>query len=157
MHCTFHISCTIIVFVNAGVVETIYNLSFFYCSNISNDCTETFFNRLEKKQLFKSLTYAFLAVAIVAKGHRPDFNNGPGGYSNNGRILASSIYSNLTRIMVQFWPPGVYWSLTRIMVPPQAIPFCIKWRHSCSSLLLRLSWLFPYLANGHRLDFNNGK
>ena len=55
--------------------------------------------------LFMSPTYGFLAGAILAKGCRPDFNNGLRGDSNSGPIL----------------PPGVYSSLTRIMAPPQAI------------------------------------
>ena len=45
-------------------------------------------------------------VPYLAKGHRPDFNNGQEGYSNNGRILASEVYLN---------PAG-------IMAPPQSIP-----------------------------------
>ena len=49
--------------------------------------------------------YGFLAGAILAKGCRPDVNNGLRGDSNSGPILAPSIYS----------------SLTRIMAPPQAI------------------------------------
>ena len=56
--------------------------------------------------LFMSPTYGFLAGAILAKGSRPDFNNGLRGDSNSGPILA----------------PGVYSSLTRIMASPQAIP-----------------------------------
>ena len=52
------------------------------------------------------LLMLFWQVPYLGKGHRPDFNNSPGGYSNNGRILTSGVYSNLTRIMA----------------PPQAIP-----------------------------------
>ena len=50
-------------------------------------------------------------LPYLAKGHKPDFNNGKGGYSNNGRIVAPH--------------PSVCSSSTRIMAPPQAIPiFC---------------------------------
>ena len=74
-------------------------------------------------KLFKSPTYAFLAVANLAKDHRPDFNNGPGDYSNNGRTLTPwrlfESDSNNSRILP---PSGVYFSPTRIMAPPQAIP-----------------------------------
>ena len=56
--------------------------------------------------LFRSPTYGFLMGAILAKGCRPDFNNGLRGDLNSGAILA----------------PGVYLGLTLIMAPPQAIP-----------------------------------
>ena len=45
--------------------------------------------------LFMSPTYGFLAGAILAKGCRPDFNNGLKGDSNSGLILALGVYSSL--------------------------------------------------------------
>ena len=45
-------------------------------------------------------------VPYLPKGCRPDFNNGLGGDSNSGPVLA----------------PSVYLSSTRIMAPPQATP-----------------------------------
>ena len=73
-------------------------------------------------QLFKSPTYAFLAVAMSGQGPQPDFNNGPGDYSNNSHNLATwrlfESDSNNGLILA----PGVYSSQTRIMAPPQAIP-----------------------------------
>ena len=38
-------------------------------------------------------------VPYLAKGCRPDFNNGFRSDSNNGSILAPSVYSSLTQIM----------------------------------------------------------
>ena len=38
-------------------------------------------------------------VPYLAKGCRPDFNNGPGGDSNSGLILFNGVYSSLTRII----------------------------------------------------------
>ena len=35
----------------------------------------------------------------LAKGPRPDFNNGPGDNSNSGSILATGVYSSPIRIM----------------------------------------------------------
>ena len=49
-------------------------------------------------------------VPYLPKGCRPDFNNGLGGDSNSGPVLAS----------------GVYLSPTRIMAPPQATPILFK-------------------------------
>ena len=59
---------------------------------------------------FRSPTYGFLVGAISAKGCRPDFNNGLGGDSNSGPVLA----------------PDVYLGPTRIMAPPQATPILFK-------------------------------
>ena len=39
-------------------------------------------------------------VPYLPKGCRPDFINGLGGDSNSGPVLASGVYSSLTRIMV---------------------------------------------------------
>ena len=72
----------------------------------------------------------------LAKDCRPDFNNGLRGDSNSGPILA----------------PGVYWSPTRIIAPPQAISIL---SYICSCLPLMVSWQVPF-AKGCRLDFNNG-
>ena len=72
----------------------------------------------------------------LAKGCRPDFINGLRGGSNSGPILV----------------PGVYWSLTGIMAPPQTISIL---SYICSCLLLMVSWQVPYPVKGCRLDFNN--
>ena len=72
-------------------------------------------------QLFKFPTYVFLAVAILAKGNRPDFNN--------GRILA---------------PRCLFESDSNNGPLPRPFQVCVKWRHSCSSFLLMFSWLLPY-------------
>ena len=87
--------------------------------------------------LLMSPTYGFLAGAILAKGCRPDFNNGLTGDSNSG----------------PFWAPGVYLSPTRIMALPQVISVL---SYICSCLLLMVSWQVPYLVMGCRPDFNNG-
>ena len=38
-------------------------------------------------------------VPYLPKSCRPDFNDGPGGDSNSGPVLAPSVYSSLTRIV----------------------------------------------------------
>ena len=48
----------------------------------------------KKILLFRSPLYGLLVGAILAKGPRPDFNNGAGDNSNCSRILAPSIYSS---------------------------------------------------------------
>ena len=68
--------------------------------------------------LFMSPIYGFLAGAILAKGCRPDFNNGLKGDSNSGPILA----------------PQRLFSLTRIMPPPQAIPM-LNYKHQLAQKL----------------------
>ena len=75
-------------------------------------------------------------VPYLAKDHRPDCNNSLGGDSNSGHILALGAYSNLTQI-------------------PRPFHFCVRLSYICSSLLLMLSWQVPYLAKGHRPEFNN--
>ena len=96
-------------------------------------------------------------LPYLAKGHRPDFNNGPGGCSNNGLILAPSVYSSLTRIMAAFCPPGVYSSLTRIMAPPpQAILSLCQMEAQLFKSLTYAFLAVAILAKGHRPDFKNG-
>ena len=41
-----------------------------------------------KVHLFRYLTYGLLVGALLAKGPRPDFRNGPLNNFNSGRILA---------------------------------------------------------------------
>ena len=41
-----------------------------------------------------------------------DVNNGPGGDSNSGPILAPGVYSSPTRIVAPILAPGVYLNLT---------------------------------------------
>ena len=53
-------------------------------------------------------------VPYLPKVCRPDFNNGLGGDSNGGSVLAA------------FWPRGVYLSPTRIMVLPGPLQSCIR-------------------------------
>ena len=43
-------------------------------------------------------------MPYLSKGRMSDVNNGPGGDSNSGPILAPSVYSSLTRIVALFWP-----------------------------------------------------
>ena len=63
----------------------------------------------------------------------------------------------VTRIVVPFWPPGVYLSLSRIMAPPRAIPILCQMKiYICSGRLLTVSWWLPYLVKGPTPDFNSG-
>ena len=79
--------------------------------------------------LFLSATFGFLTGVVSGQGLQPDFINGLRGDSNSGPILT----------------PGVYWSLTGIMAPPQAISI-LSYIFSC--LLLMVSWQVPYPAKG---------
>ena len=54
-------------------------------------------------------------VPYLPKGCRPDFNNGLGGDSNSGPILA----------------PGVYLSPTRIIALPRATPILCQVKFTC--------------------------
>ena len=67
-----------------------------------------------------------LWVQYLAKGPRPDFNNGPLNNSNSGRISV----------------PSVHWSLIRIMAPLQAIPILECWRR-LPQLALSPPFWFP--------------
>ena len=80
-------------------------------------------------------------VPYLAKGCRPDFNNGLGGDSNSGPILASR------RLFKSDSNNGP------LSGPSQS---CVRWSYICSRLLLMVSWQVPYLAKGCRPDFNNG-
>ena len=42
-------------------------------------------------------------MPYLSKGRMSDVNNGPGGDSNSGPILATGVYSNPTRIVALFW------------------------------------------------------
>ena len=76
-------------------------------------------------ELHLSSVFLLLLVSwqglYLAKSCRPDFINSLRGDSNSGPILA----------------PGIYWSLTGIMAPPQAISIL---SYICSCLLLMVSW-----------------
>ena len=43
-------------------------------------------------------------MPYLSKGRMSDVNNGPGGDSNSGPILALGVYSSPTRIVTLFWP-----------------------------------------------------
>ena len=49
------------------------------------------------------LLMVFWWVPYLSKGRMSDVNNGPGGDSNSGPILAPGVYLNLTRIMAVPW------------------------------------------------------
>ena len=78
-------------------------------------------------------------VSYLAKGPRPDFNNGSEDKLNYGHILA----------------PGVYSSLTRIMAHLQVILILARWKIFLFRCPLMVSWWVQYLAEDLRLDFNN--
>ena len=65
-------------------------------------------------------------VSYLPKGCRPDFNNGLGGDSNSGPVLA----------------PGVYLSPTRIMAPPWATPILCQMK----SIYLFKSPIYDFLV-----------
>ena len=48
-------------------------------------------------------------MPYLSKGRMSDVNNGPGGDSNSGSILALGIYLNLTRIMAIPW--AIPWAI----------------------------------------------
>ena len=50
------------------------------------------------------LLMVFLWVPYLSKGRMSDVNNGQGGDSNSGHILAPGVYSSATRIVALFWP-----------------------------------------------------
>ena len=51
------------------------------------------------------LLMVFWWVPYLSKGRMSDVNNGPGGDSNSGLILAPGVYLSPTRIVALFWPP----------------------------------------------------
>ena len=59
MHCIFLKNCMIIVFVNAGDVETRYNLSFFYCSKHKKWNVQALFQLIRKNVYGKPLSHLF--------------------------------------------------------------------------------------------------
>ena len=78
----------------------------------------------------------------LIKGPTPDFNNGPGNYSNNGCMFALQCLfeSNLNNS-----PSPSHSNLASDRV------------YICSGLLLMVSWWVPYLSKGCRPDINNGQ
>ena len=50
------------------------------------------------------LLMVFWWVPYLSKGHMSDVNNGSGGDSNSGTILAPGVCSSPTRIWALFWP-----------------------------------------------------
>ena len=78
-------------------------------------------------------------VPHLAKGCRPNFNNGLRGDPNSGPIL----------------PPRVYSSLTRIMAPLQAISILHQMELHLFMSPTYVFWNVPYLAKGCRPDFKN--
>ena len=55
------------------------------------------------------LLMVFWWVPYLSKGCMSDVNNGPGGDSNSGPILAPGVYSSPTRIVALFWPMAFIW------------------------------------------------
>ena len=71
-------------------------------------------------------------VPYLPKGCRPDFNNGLGGDSNSGPVLA----------------PGVYLSPTRIMAPLQATPILCQMK----SIYLFKSPIYDFNTDVNKLE-----
>ena len=78
-------------------------------------------------------------VPYLAKGPRPDFNNCPWDNLNSGRILAPSVYSNLTKIMA----------------PLQVIPVLVRWKMYLSRSLIWAPGGCSIWPRAPRPDFNN--
>ena len=66
--------------------------------------------------------------ALLAKGYRPDINNGPGGHSNSAQILAPAFKLNSNN-----GPSPGHFNLGSDR------------RYTCSGLLLMVSWWVPHL------------
>ena len=78
--------------------------------------------------------------ALLAKGHRPDINNGPG----------------VTRMVPTFWSQHLF-KLNSNNGPSQCHSnLGSDGRYTCSGLLLMVSWWVPHLPKDCRPDFNNG-
>ena len=75
-------------------------------------------------------------VPYLNKGHRPYFNNGLGGDSNSGPILAPWL---LFESDSNNGPSPSHSNLVSVEV------------YICSGILLRVSWLLPYVTKGPRL------
>ena len=80
-------------------------------------------------------------VPYLPKGCRPDFNNGPGGDSNSGSVLAPQ------RLFEFESNNGSSQSHSNLVSDRVYI---------CSCLIPMVSWWVPYLPKGCRPDFNNG-
>ena len=80
-------------------------------------------------------------VPYLNKGCRPDFNNGLGGDSNSGPILA---------------PWRLFESDSNNGPSPSHSNLVSDEVYICSGLLLMVSWLLPYLAKGPTPNFNSG-
>ena len=50
----------------------------------------------------------FWWVPYLSKDRMSDVNNGPGGDSKSGLILAPDVYSSPTRIVALFWPRRLF-------------------------------------------------
>ena len=78
-------------------------------------------------------------MPYLAKGPRPDINNGPG----------------VTRIMPTFWPQHLFKFNSNNGPSPGHCNLGSDGRYTCSSLPLMVRWV-PCLNKGCRPDFNNG-
>ena len=79
-------------------------------------------------------------MPYLAKGHRPDINNGLG----------------VTRIVPTFWPQHLFKLNSNNGPSPGHSNLGSDGRYTCSGLVLMDSWWVPYLPKGCRPDFNNG-
>ena len=93
------------------------------------------------KYTCSSLPLTVWRVPYLNKGCRPDFNNGLGGDSNSGPVLAPwrSFDSDSNN-----GPSLGHSNLVSNEV------------YICSGLLLMVSWWLPYLVKGPTPDFNSG-
>ena len=79
-------------------------------------------------------------MPYLAKGHRPDINNGLG----------------VTRIVPTFWLQHLFKLNSNNGPSPGHSNLGSDGRYTCSGLLLKDSWWVPDLPKGCRPDFNNG-
>ena len=79
-------------------------------------------------------------MPFLAKGHRPDINNGPG----------------VTRIVPTFWPQHLFKLNSNNSPSPGHSNLGSDGRYTCSGLLLMVPCWVPHLPKGCRPDFNNG-
>ena len=90
--------------------------------------------------IFSYIWSWFTLVPYLAKGLRPDINNGPG----------------VTRIVPTFWPQHLLKFNLNNGPSPGHSSLVSDEVYICSSLLLMISWWVPYRPKGCRSDFNNG-
>ena len=95
------------------------------------------FNKFDK-DIQLHMIMIFTPVPYLAKGPRPDINNGPGGDSNGAHILAHAFF----QIQLNNGPFPGHSNLGS------------DGRYTCSSLLF-MDWWVPYLNKSPRPDFNN--